>query len=954
MTIRGLRPRLLAGAALTMTCAMGQAATAQAQTSPPATAPTQTVDTVVVTASRINAAGFTAPTPTEVISQQAVQATAPVQITDSLKTLIPSFRTTGASTTPNVYANLRAVGANRTLVLVDGRRIVPTQPDGTVDLNVIPAGLVDRVDVVTGGASASWGSDAVTGVVNIVLKNKLEGVQGNIQGGQSTYGDKKTFTLSLAGGHSFAGGKGHVLVGGDYATDSGIGDMQWQFPRPWANQMRSFVGNAAFATNGLPAVIYSGNVRRADTSTGGLITLGPLRGTNFGPGGTTSQFGYGQQFGSGMIGGTSNYGEIPTPGGQLDFPFQKYSLMTHVDYDLTSNFSVFGEFLYSRSMSSGEGVPNRFDAATSGAVSCGSGGGKSSIVGALTSIAINNDNAYIPAAVKTAMANAGVSCFYMGRTFRDQQYVTSKDGTPHLYRGVAGFKGDLGHGWTVDGYYQYGQDRYQQRRSSDLIIPNLNLAVDAVTVTAGNVGASGLAVGSIACRSTLTNPTNGCVPINLFGEGSVTPQAWKYVTGTAALNQDFKQQVGAFNLHGSPISLWAGPVNLATGFEYRKEEINATVDPLSAVSAFQSGNRSGAKGAYDVKEVYGEVALPLAKDMPFIRAMNLDAAVRYTDYSSSGAVTTWKVGGTWDVTDEVRIRVTRSRDIRAGNLSELYTPTQIATANFLNPNGSNLPGQQITTGNPKLAPEVADDFTGGFVLSPNMVPGLRLSADYYDMSITNAIGTLTAAQVINLCYGLGVAKLPQYCSYIGLNSSGIISSVTLVQLNLNKYNTSGVDMEASYRTPLSRFRSSWPGVLSLRFAANWTDKLATTASVGATVTDAAGLYTTPHWSFVDSATYEVGPATIEVDNQFYGGGAIDKTKVLGQVSAIGININSVPSVVYTNGSISWKLPERYGARTEAYFRVTNIFNAWPPFPSNGGGIFDEVGRAFRLGVRFKY
>lgn len=951
MDFGGFRHRLLAGVAMG---AVGvcSASAASAQAAAESGGP-QAVETVVVTASRINATGFTAPTPTEVISQQAVQATAPVQVSDSLKVLIPSFRTTGASTTPNVYANLRAVGANRTLVLVDGRRIVPTQPDGTVDLNVIPSGLVDRIDVVTGGASASWGSDAVTGVVNIVLKNKLEGVQGNIQGGQSTYGDKKTFNLSLAAGHSFASGKGHFLVGGDYSTDSGIGDMQTQFPRPWARQMRSLVGNSQFATNGLPAVIYSGNVRRADTSTGGLITLGPLRGTNFGPGGTTSPFGYGQVFGSAMIGGASNYGEIPTPGGQLDFPFQKYSMMAHVDYDVNSNFSVFGEFLYSRSMSSGEGVPNRFDAATSGAVSCGNPG-KSSVVGPLTSIAINNDNAYIPAAVKTAMANAGVSCFYMGRTFRDQQYVTSKDGTPHLYRGVVGFKGDLGHGWTFDGYYQYGQDRYQQRRSSNLIIPNLNLAVDAVTVTAANVGTSGLTIGSAACRSSLTNPTNGCVPINLFGEGSVTPQAWKYVTGTAALNQDFKQQVGAINLHGSPVSLWAGPVNLATGFEYRKEEINATVDPLSAISAFQSGNRSGAKGAYDVKEVYGEVAAPLAKDMPFIRAMNLDAAVRYTDYSSSGAVTTWKVGGTWDVTDELRIRITRSRDIRAGNLAELYTPTQIATANFLNPNGSNLPGQQITTGNPKLAPEVADDFTGGFVISPHMIPGLRLSADYYDMSITNAIGTLTAAQVINLCYGLGVARLSQYCSYITLNGSGIISSVRLVQLNLNKYNTDGVDLEASYRTPLSRFRSTLPGVLSLRFAANWTDKLATTASVGATVTDAAGVYTTPHWSFVDSATYEVGPATVEVDNQFYGGGAIDKTKVQGQASAIGININSVPSMVYTNGSISWKLPERYGVHTEAYFRVTNIFNAWPPFPSNGGAIFDEVGRAFRLGVRFKY
>jgi iron complex outermembrane receptor protein len=948
MTTR-FRTRLLAGAALTLTSAYGQAAIAQ--TTP---APETAVDAVVVTASRISAAGFTAPTPTEVISQQAVQATAPVQISDSLKVLIPSFRTNGASTTPQVYANLRSVGANRTLVLVDGRRIVPTQPDGTVDLNVIPSGLVDRVDVVTGGASASWGSDAVTGVVNLRLKNKLEGFQGQIQGGQSTYGDKKTFTLSLAGGHSFAGGKGHILLGGDYSTDSGIGDMQTQFPRPWANQMRSLVGNSAFATNGLPAVIYSGNVRRADTSTGGLITLGPLRGTNFGPGGATSQFGYGQVFGSAMIGGTSNYGEIPTPGGQLDFPFQKYSLMTHVDYDVTSNLSVYGEFLYSRSMSSGEGVPNRFDAATSGAVSCGTGGGKSSIVGPLTSIAINNDNAYIPASVKTAMANAGVTCFYMGRTFRDQQYVTSKDGTPHLYRGVAGFKDDLGRGWSLDGYFQYGQDRYQSRRSSDLVIPNLNLAVDAVTVTAGNVGASGLALGSIACRSTLSNPTNGCVPINLFGAGSVSSQAWKYVTGTAALNQDFKQQVGAINLHGSPLSLWAGPVNLATGFEYRKEEIVATVDPLSAVSAFQSGNRLGAKGAYDVKEVYGEVAVPLAKDKPFIQAMNLDAAVRYTDYSSSGAVTTWKVGGAWDVTDEFRIRATRSRDIRAGNLSELYTPTQIATVNLLNPNGSNLPGQTITTGNPKLAPEVAEDFTGGFVISPHMIPGLRLSADYYDMSISNAIGTLSASQVINLCYGLGVAKLPQYCSYITLNGSGIISSVTLVQLNLNKYKTDGVDLEASYRTPLSRFGASWPGVLSLRFAANWTDKLATTASVGATVTDAAGLYTTPHWSFVDSLTYEVGPATVEVDNQFYGGGQIDKTKVLGQASAIGININSVASAVYTNGSVSWKLPERFGAKSEVYLRVTNLFNAWPPFPSNGGGLFDEVGRAYRVGLRFKY
>lgn len=950
MKLRRAQCRLFASAAASAVCAsMASAALAQTASSASTDGGAQSVEAVVVTASRINAAGFTAPTPTEVVSQQAVQAVAPVQVSDSLKVLIPSFRTTGASTTANVYANLRNVGANRTLVLVDGRRIVPTQPDGTVDLNVIPAGLVDRIDVVTGGASASWGSDAVTGVINIVLKNKLEGIQGDFQGGESTYGDKKTFTMSLAGGHSFAGGKGHFLIGGDYATDSGIGDMQTQFPRPWANQMRYFVGNSSFAANGLPGVIYSDNVRRADTSVGGLITNGPLRGLQFGPGGTTSQFGFGQVFGNNMIGGTSNYGETPTPGGQLDFPFQKYSAMAHVDYDVTSSLSVFGEMLYSHSISAGEGVPNRNEGTVTGNTTCT----KSAVQSALGNIAISIDNAYLPASVVQAMQGANITCFGMGRTFRDEQYVTSRDGTPHLYRGVVGFKDDLGRGWSLDGYYQYGQDRYQQRRMSDLVIPNLNLAVDAVKVTAANVGNSGLAIGSVACRSTLTSPTNGCVPIDLFGQGSITPQAWAYVTGTAALNQDFKQQVGALNLHGSPVNSWAGPVQLATGFEYRKEELNATVDPLSAVTAFQSGNRAGAVGAYDVKEVYGEVGVPLAKDMPFIQAMNLDVAARYTDYSSSGAVTTWKVGGTWDVTDEFRIRATRSRDIRAGNLSELYTPTQVATTNFLNPNGALAPGQQITTGNPKLAPEVAEDFTGGFVVTPRAVPGLRLSVDYYNMAISNAIGTLTAQQVINLCYGLGVAKLPQYCSYVNANGNNI-TSVTLVQLNLNKYNTDGVDMEASYRTPLSRFRGNWPGTLSLRFAANWTDKLATTASVGATVTDSAGLYTSPHWTFVDSATYEVGPATVEVDNQFYGGGEIDNTKVLGQISAIGININSVPSTVYTNGSFSWKLPERFGARTELYLRVTNLFNVWPPFPSIGGGIFDEVGRAYRVGLRFKY
>jgi outer membrane receptor protein involved in Fe transport len=935
MAIAKERVRLLAGVGVAAMCA-ASAGSALAQTNASATV----IDTVVVTASRINVAGFQAPTPTAVISQADVQKTAPIQISDALKTLMPSFRTTGATSTPNVYANLRAVGANRTLVLVDGRRIVPTQPDGTVDLNLIPSQMVQRTDVVTGGASASWGSDAVTGVVNIILKKNLEGLEGNIQGGIAGYGDKTTFTISVAGGHTFAGGKGHILAGGEYSSDSGIEDLQTPyFSRPWANEMRYFVGNTGFATNGQPGVIYSRNVRRADTSTDGLITNGPLRGLNFGANGATSQFGFGTVYGNNMIGGASNAGETPTPGGQLDYPFVRYNGMVHADYDVSDKLSLFGDVLYSHSLSSGNGVPNRNQGTVTGSTSCT----QSAVQSALGNIAININNAYLPASVVAAMRAAGVTCFGMGRTFRDIGRIRTDDGTPNLYRVVGGFNGDIGHGWTTDGYYQYGYAQYQQRRINDLIIPNLNLAVDAVTNPVG---------GQIVCRSTLANPTNGCVPVNLFGAGSISSAAAAYVTGTAKLDQAFTQQVAAINLHGAPVSTWAGPVNVATGLEYRRESIVATVDSLSAVDAFQSGNRKAANGGYDVKEIYGEAAVPLAKDLPFIHALNLDAAVRYTDYSSSGGVTTWKVGGTWDVTDEVRIRATRSRDIRAGNLSELYTPVQTATANLLNPITSALaPGLTTTRGNPSLKPEVADTFTGGLVYQPHWLSGFHASVDYYKIDISNAIGTLTAQQVLNLCY---INKIPQYCGYVDTGASGNITNVNLYQLNLNKFATDGVDIEATYRLPLSRFGDKVPGVVSLRFAANYTDKLATTASVGATVTDSAGLYNSPHWSFVDSLSYEVGRATVTVDNQFFGGGEIDNTKVLGLASASGINVNSVGQVVYTNMTVQYDLPRGFGSHTQVYLRVTNLFDVWPPFPSSGGGVFDEVGRAFRVGMRFKY
>jgi outer membrane receptor protein involved in Fe transport len=899
----------------------------------------EAVESVVVTASRIQAAGFTAPTPTSVISTAELQKIAPIQISETLRTLVPSFRVSGATSTPNVYANLRSVGAQRTLVLVDGRRHVPTQPDGTLDLNVIPTALVQRAEVVTGGASASWGSDAVTGVVNLILNTRLEGLQGSLQGGISKYGDAENFAASLAGGRSFLGGKLHLVAGAEFSRDSGIDGLQNpEFARPWAFEERGSVGNSAFAANGLPGTIVTNNVRRADVGPGGLITSGPLRGLTFLPAGATGQFGFGQVFSNNMIGGRDNVGETIAPGGSLRFPFTRYTAMTHLEYEFSPRLTGFVEGTFASSLSKGETNPWRNQGSTT-AATCTT----TTMVSGIGAINVNINNPYLPAAVRAQMQQAGITCFSMGRSYRDIPALRTNDGSPYVWRGVAGLKGDLIAGWTWDAYYQYGKTRYQQRRENNLNLTNARWALDAVTNTAGQ----------IVCRITLTNPNIPCAPMNPFGEGSISKASLDFVSGTTMLDQVFEQQVGAFNVHGSPLKLPAGEVAIAAGAEYRKESIDAVADPISEAGLWGTGNRKGAKGSYNVKEVYGEIVVPLLHDVPLIKAFDFNGAIRYTDYSSSGGVTTWKIGLTYDLTDEFRIRATKSRDIRAGNLSELFTASQTATVNARDPRtAGTITFVSDTRGNPDLAPEQADTVTMGAVYQPNWLSGFRVSVDYYRIIIRGVIGTPTAQNVLDLCYR---DRLADYCNFVTLTTNNEVSRVVLTQLNLNKYVTGGVDIEASYRTPLARISPSLPGEVSGRVLASYVSRLATTAAIGATVTDPAGQYTTPKWTVFGQLSYTLNNFTATVEQQYYEGGTIDNTRIEGQVSLLGANINHVGSTMYTNLTLQYDLPaNRLAKSTQLFLRVNNLFNTWPPWPNNGGGLFDEVGRAFRLGVRFKY
>lgn len=938
---RGTRKSIGICAAVHLALVYGQGAYAQSATS----GSEGVLSEVVVTSTRVVADGFSAPTPTSALSAEQLEKVAPLNMVEALGQ-IPSFRTTMQPSSSALYANLRNIGPQRTLVLVDGRRHVPTFSDGTVDLNLIPTALIRRTEIVTGGASASWGSDAVAGVVNLILKDDLEGITGNVQYGISEEGDAENYGASMAFGTSFADARGHLLVGVEYGKHDGVRTLQPPYlSRRWAGV--NSLGNSQFATNGLPGLIYANDVRRADVSDGGLITSGPLRGIEFLPGGQIGQFGYGQVFGNNMIGGTSNFGDTPIPGGDLMYPYERYTVMSRLGFDVTDNLRVFAEGTYASSIAEGLTNPARNNGSVTPVNSCA----QTTVASALGSINVNIDNAFLPQAVRDRMIEEGINCFAMGRTFRDPgmgQFRT-KDGSPEIYRVVLGAEGNLPGDWRWDTYVQYGKNRFEQFRIGNLHMPRFRRAIDAVFGPTGQ----------IECRVNIdADPTNddpSCVPFNLFGSGSPSAEAVAYVTGTGWLKMDTTQSVAAFNLKGDLFQTWAGPVAAATGFEYRKEEIDAFVDEDSLLNNWQTANRKPIVGEYDVKEVYAEVVVPLLAAKPLAESLDLSLAARYTDYSSSGGVTTWKAGLSWELNDQLRLRATKSRDIRAGNLGELFTPTAVAIQNIRHPiTAASLPAPITTTGNPALAPEEADTFTAGFVYSPNWLKGLNISVDYYSIDVEGQIGTLTQQQIVDRCF---LDNIQSYCEKVTTDSNNVITGVLRQFENLDKFKTSGVDIELSYHHPFSSAFLRANGELQFRLMASYVDELATTAVATATTVDDAGEYQNPHWTLFGTFGYEGERWSAMLEERWYGGGKVDNTLVEGAIAANGVNRNHVASMLYTNLTVQYDLSPDLGWDARVYFRVNNATNEKPPFAETGTAtfsVFDVIGRNYRLGIRFNF
>jgi iron complex outermembrane receptor protein len=886
------------------------------------------VDELVVTASRVSRDGYEAPTPTTVVGLEQLRAAAPAQIADYINKLpalsgssTPRSVSAGSTaTTGGNFLNLRSLGPSRTLVLLDGRRLPPSTVTGNIDINTLPSALVERIDVVTGGASAAWGSDAVAGVVNFVLNKRFTGVRGSITAGQSSEGDAEQFEAGLAYGRGFADRRGHMMLSLEY---SDIGEAGPASSRDWFRGYKVMPNPAFVAGNGQPTRALLPNVGLATATDGGLITAGPLKGTQFGSGGAPAPFAFGFSSGLQSVNGSA---EDSGARMQLQHAVRRGSLFGRVSYDLGSDITVYGEANYAKSRAMSQGVPyNRFG-----------------------NITISQDNAYLDAVTRARLVAANAATFTMGRINQDLGFFRVYNYT-EVARVLVGADGRFGQTWRWTLYAQHGQNDSLLLSTNNAKVANYNLAIDAVRVPA---------TGAIVCRSTLANPTNGCVPLNVFGPKAASPEAARYILGVARQPIEFRQDVVSGSVRGDIFSLWAGPVSVAAGFEHREETYDADADSLSVDNGFWVGNYKRSSGGIKVNEVFAEAVVPLIRNQPFFKQLDFNGAVRVTDYSSSGSVSTWKYGLTHDLNEQIRLRGTVSRDVRAPNLNDLFQGGVSSSGQILDP-FRNTTGafQSITRGNPNVGPEESDTISYGIAYRPDWLPGFSIAADYFSIDIDGAIQVLDPNTTINRCFA-GETLL---CNSVIRNSAGLLTQIILQPQNVQTVKTAGYDYEVSYRASLSDWVDGWSGNVALRMLAS--QVLQRTVRAGTSNFDYAGSLAdgtaVPDWRWFLSGVYTNGPFSGMISVRRIGEGVLRT-----EWGPADITENKVRAVNYVDAGAAWRL-QRWGGGTEIFGNIENLFDADPPVTPitigvshiNVGAnqfIYDTVGRQYRVGVRFRY
>jgi iron complex outermembrane recepter protein len=957
------------------------------------------IQEVVVTGSRIAASELETFAPTTVLSSQAIEATGTINISDSLRDL-PSVGTSGLSTSNSNFltsdsgintVNLRNLGDQRTLVLVNGRRMTPgVSGSGIVDLNTIPTDFIDHIEIVTGGASAIYGSDAIAGAVNIIYKKNFEGLELHGQYGQSGYNDDGSYIGGLTFGTSIADNRGHFMVNLSHDKEQGLASGSRAATNTDVTVTPNGVINPQFSSyNPQGAFLFNssaGGFGNSPTTPAGVFSFNPdgsLANQSFGPGFNRSAYRL------------------------IAVPVERTLLASTFVYDLTDNHHLYTEITYSDTTTHSQIEPTPLAAnGNPGVYGTGVDANGDPIglpitnaylqtLPALAPIVgeINSWNAMGANCVGSLATNPAYDCInYL--TFRRRLTDIAdrgNDAVRQTYRAVVGMNGDVGFGdWKYDASYTYGRttdDQISHGAVNELNFAQaLNSVVDPVS-------------GKIVCADPVA-VTFGCVPINIFGRNSITPAAAAYVAATITRNVVISEGVANAYVSGTVAQLPAGKLSLVVGAEARKDESSEIQDPLTNLGLNGSNALPNVQGSITVKEAFTEVEAPLLKDLPFVDSLGLDAAYRQAHYDTSGSVDTWKLGLNWAVTPDIRFRGVYSRAVRAPNIGELFggqsqtfpsvtDPCDGTTATAAGPAATaqqaaacrTIPGvakaiaangifsyqpvdlQQIfglVGSNPNLTSEKSKTETFGFVLTPRFVPRFALSVDYFDIKVQGAVAAIDFDTSINDCLSTGTNT---FCNNVIRNAAtGKITELLQLNLNVGYIRSTGIDTTARYAWDMGAF-----GHLDVNFTETHQLKLEQAVPGAPTEVDLGQLNSGGRLGagFKDRATmladYGIGPFDFTYKLNFLG-------PILDTTPANGITyepLNNVPHYFYSDIQARYSFDFASKSRLQTYLGVNNVFNKKPPYlpfglPSDVTGTstaadsYDVIGVFWYGGFRVKF
>ncbi len=918
---------------------------------------------IIVTGSRIARPDLTSNVPVAVIGAQDLQRDAAINVQDALQELpqvgIGSSRTnTNFLTSGNGVAtiNLRNLGSSRTLVLVNGRRYVAgLAGTSAVDLNNIPTDFIQRIDVVTGGASAVYGSEAIAGVVNFIMKDRFEGIQARAQYGITGEGDNPRYMAAITAGTSFgADDRGSAIVHFSYDADEGLLSRK----RAISSQdcFYDICGPGAYSSysaQGRFQLLDANGAARNGFNGGSLFSFDPNNNV---------------VAGSGVGFNRNGVRRISTP-------VERYLAAGMFNYEFSDNLKAFAEVTYSRVTSSSQIEPLALDALD--------------IYNGETQFGISIDNPFLPTNVRAQIdaynATAANPITQIGfRRRQNEVFDRSNNNQRDTWRVATGLRGTIAGDWNWEASYVYGR-LHDFTSSEDIDNNRYRNALDAVR----------LADGSIVCRSASAR-AEGCVPINLFGFGTASPEASAYVQAVVPKSEDIvnQQQVVSLSLANSNlIQLPAGGLGVAVGAEYRKEE---SVDDLDILT--NTGGNSGnvipdTTGEFDVWEVYGEVNVPILADT-FVNYFGLTGAARYSEYSQPnvGGVFSWNVGAELEPVDGLRFRGVYAQANRAPNISEFASAPSETFA------GVNDPCDRTTAtsggtyaaacraipqvaaaiardgifqytladtqgingfvgGNPNLSEETATTLTVGAVFQPRFVRGLALTVDYFDIKVDDAIDTVGRNLSIQQCL---VTADPVFCNNVIRNgNTGFITTVNDQLINVASIQTRGVDFGLRYGRSLPLLTSGD----RVELTANYTYLMdyKTQANPNAPIQELAGTIYYPEHKATGRLAYMTGGFTLSWQVNYLGGGTADIDLLDDEDAA---PLNHVGPRFYHDAQIRWDVGQ--DRRYSFYVGVDNVMDTEPPFlpgtPFNlsptgtetAADLYDPFGRRFYVGAQVRF